>query len=147
MAEVYEIPVFYLLLRGVIQWDTATQRGKSKGSGMSVTTIPVELFNTSVTQRPFGKYALDSRTPPFSLCSFIQETWKDPEEWTPFVYRPGVEDKAALFKPESSAASTGGAFGSLWKCKMKINGDNNVHEVSWSKIFQRDLVQSNTFVW
>lgn len=55
MAEVYEIQVPYLLLRGVIQWDTAAQRGKSTGSGIGVATIPIELFNTSVTQRPFGK--------------------------------------------------------------------------------------------
>ncbi|KAG8925384.1 hypothetical protein FRC00_004034 [Tulasnella sp. 408] len=108
-------------------WDTAAKRGKSKGSGIGVTSIPIELFNTSVSQRPF-------------------ETWKDPEEWTPFVYRPGVEDKAAVFKPESSAASTGGAFGALWRCKMKIIGEDKVHEVSWPRILQRDLVQSNTFV-
>ncbi|KIO23154.1 hypothetical protein M407DRAFT_27390, partial [Tulasnella calospora MUT 4182] len=34
-------------------WDNATQRAKSKGSVKDVTTVPIEMFNTSATQRPF----------------------------------------------------------------------------------------------
>ncbi|KAG8974071.1 hypothetical protein FRB90_009833, partial [Tulasnella sp. 427] len=92
-------------------WNTLKKREIALG----VVEVPIEIFNTRITRRPFP-------------------TWKDSSEWTPFTYRPGIGDRAALFKPEGSVPITGGAFGALWKCQMKFEGEEEILPVAVKEI-------------
>ncbi|KAG8945859.1 hypothetical protein FRC04_012219 [Tulasnella sp. 424] len=96
-------------------WDVAGVRAKAQRSGNGITTVAIEIFNTGIKQRPYT-------------------TWKDPRAWTSFTYRPGVENRAAFFKPQKPSPTTGGAFGSLWKCDMKFERDNTVYTVALKEI-------------
>ncbi|KAG8945858.1 hypothetical protein FRC04_012218 [Tulasnella sp. 424] len=97
-------------------WDVAGARAKAQGSANGIATVAISMFHTGIKQRPYT-------------------TWKDPREWTSFTYRrPGVENRAAFFKPQKSSPTTGGAFGSLWKCVMKFERDNTVYTMALKEI-------------
>ncbi|KAG9045462.1 hypothetical protein FS837_006278 [Tulasnella sp. UAMH 9824] len=90
-------------------WDAARARTTY------VLYVPIEIFNKSRTKRPF-------------------KTWKDERKWTRFVYRPEIENRAAFFRPEESRASRGGGFGRVWKCTMRLEGDNRAYRVAVKEI-------------
>ncbi|KAG8945860.1 hypothetical protein FRC04_012220 [Tulasnella sp. 424] len=96
-------------------WGVAGERAKAQRSRNGIVTAAIELFNTGIKQRPYT-------------------TWKDPKEWTSFTYRPGVENRKALFKPQKSSPTTGGAFGSLWRCDMKYEHEDAVYTVALKEI-------------
>ncbi|KAG8989405.1 hypothetical protein FRB90_002248, partial [Tulasnella sp. 427] len=96
-------------------WDNAAERARRNRSKECTFDVPIEVYNPKNTQRPF-------------------KTWKDPREWTPFVYRPGVDNRNAVFQPEDEAPRINGGFGSVWKCKMKLQGDSEVYAVALKEI-------------
>ncbi|KAG8927522.1 hypothetical protein FRC01_007305, partial [Tulasnella sp. 417] len=106
-----EVPLLHGARHSTLKklWDAASER--VNGSF----TIPIELFNPSLTKRPFV-------------------TWKDERKWTKFTYRPGVKDTSAKFRPYNSMATATGAFGSVWKCAMKLKGDDTVYRIALKEI-------------
>lgn len=63
------------------------------------------------------------------------ETWKDIGRLTNFIYRPGVEDKPATFKPQSVRYYLHGFFERVWDCEAVVENSGDEIAVKQVRFF------------
>ncbi|KIO23694.1 hypothetical protein M407DRAFT_26824 [Tulasnella calospora MUT 4182] len=96
--------------------DTSITRGKLR--------VPIEIFNPNIIANP-------------------RETWKDIGRWTNFIYRPGVENKPARFKPQSVQNYFHGFFERVWDCEAMFEDRGDEGEVKQIAIKEIKLVSKS----
>ncbi|KAG8913125.1 hypothetical protein FRC00_002988 [Tulasnella sp. 408] len=109
-------------------WAKAWDRARSNLSiPRGKVRVPIEIFNPHITANP-------------------RQTWKDIGCVTNFIYRPGVEDKAATFKPKSVQNHLRGFFERVWDCEAVVKDSGNERAVKQIVIKEMKIVSKSSII-